>query len=361
MDKDIDLYRKLQQHLDKMPVGYPSTASGVELRLLKFLFTPEQAQIALKLDYKFRTVEQIHEDAKELGLSREELERKLEEMVDRGNTLSKKQDGIKLYASVPFVVGMMEFQHTRASADFLQDTGAYFQEKLAAELLGSKIPQTRVIPVGKSITAGHRIGTYDELRDLIEKAEGRIRIGECACRALTRKAGNPCKITKRDETCMAFREYADVFGRTGWGRPIDKEEALQIAARNEEDGLILQPGNQQEAQFMCSCCGDCCGVLRLIKTMPRPAEHVASNYYAQANPDLCEGCGTCVSRCQMEAVTLKDDIAAVNLDRCVGCGLCVSTCKSSSIHLVKRKQELAPPKSLEEFYEAAKAHKRVGL
>jgi hypothetical protein len=45
------VYRKLQKHLDKMPVGYPATASGVELRLSKFLFTPKQARIALELDY----------------------------------------------------------------------------------------------------------------------------------------------------------------------------------------------------------------------------------------------------------------------------------------------------------------------
>jgi Pyruvate/2-oxoacid:ferredoxin oxidoreductase delta subunit len=357
---DNDIYRRLQEHLDKMPVGYPATASGVELRLLRFLFTPEQARIALRLDPKFRTVEEIHEGAKDLGISRGEFEKKLEEMVDRGTILSRKQDGVKRYANVPFVVGMMEFQHPRATEDFLRDTGQYFQEGFAAELLALKIPQTRVIPVRKSIDTAHRIGTYDELRSVIENAEGRIRVGKCACRVSTQKAGNPCKVTKRDETCMAFREFADAFGRTGWGRPIDKEEALQIAARNEEDGLILQPGNQQEVQFMCSCCGDCCGVLRLLKSMPRPADFVASNYYAQANPDLCEGCGTCVSRCQMEAVSLKDGVASVDIARCVGCGLCVPTCNSASIQLVKKKQELVPPKGLEEMYEALSAPKRVG-
>jgi hypothetical protein len=33
-----DVYRQLQQHLDKMPIGYPSTKSGVEIRILKRLF-----------------------------------------------------------------------------------------------------------------------------------------------------------------------------------------------------------------------------------------------------------------------------------------------------------------------------------
>ncbi|MHA2340110.1 MAG: hypothetical protein ACXACX_22650 [Candidatus Hodarchaeales archaeon] len=39
-------YRELQQHLDTFPVGFPATKSGVEIRLLKNLFTPEEARIA---------------------------------------------------------------------------------------------------------------------------------------------------------------------------------------------------------------------------------------------------------------------------------------------------------------------------
>ena len=47
--QDNDLYRALQQHLDKMPVPYPATASGVELRILKQLFPPEDARLTLCL------------------------------------------------------------------------------------------------------------------------------------------------------------------------------------------------------------------------------------------------------------------------------------------------------------------------
>ena len=54
-----DAYRILQEHLDGMPVGYPATESGVEIELLRAVFTPEQAQIATYLDYKHRTIQQI--------------------------------------------------------------------------------------------------------------------------------------------------------------------------------------------------------------------------------------------------------------------------------------------------------------
>ena len=41
-----ELYRKLQQHLDRMPVGFPATESGVEIRILQRLFTPDEAALA---------------------------------------------------------------------------------------------------------------------------------------------------------------------------------------------------------------------------------------------------------------------------------------------------------------------------
>lgn len=44
-----EIYRKLQKHLDSLPVDYPETESGVEIRILKHLFTPQEAEIALKL------------------------------------------------------------------------------------------------------------------------------------------------------------------------------------------------------------------------------------------------------------------------------------------------------------------------
>ena len=70
MATETDAYRNLQEHLDKMPVGFPATESGVEINLLKTIFTPEQAKIATHLDYKHKTLDQIFETAKEEGGSK---------------------------------------------------------------------------------------------------------------------------------------------------------------------------------------------------------------------------------------------------------------------------------------------------
>ena len=73
MTGKTDVYRKLQQHLDTMPIGYPPTQSGAEINLLKLIFTPEEAQIAGHLDYRHKTVDQIFATAKADVGSREEL------------------------------------------------------------------------------------------------------------------------------------------------------------------------------------------------------------------------------------------------------------------------------------------------
>ncbi len=44
-----DVYKKLAKHLDNLPGGYPATESGVEIRILKRLFTDQEAEIAMSL------------------------------------------------------------------------------------------------------------------------------------------------------------------------------------------------------------------------------------------------------------------------------------------------------------------------
>ena len=43
---DQDVYRRLAERLDAIPNGFPPTESGVELRLLAKMFTPEEAALA---------------------------------------------------------------------------------------------------------------------------------------------------------------------------------------------------------------------------------------------------------------------------------------------------------------------------
>jgi ferredoxin len=87
---------------------------------------------------------------------------------------------------------------------------------------------------------------------------------------------------------------------------------------------------------ICCCCGCCCGVLRSIRSFPKPAEAVSSAFIVELDTASCEGCGTCESRCQMQALGVEEGKAALNHDRCIGCGLCVTTCPAASLSLHRR-------------------------
>jgi len=46
METHPNVYDDLAAHLDRLPAGFPRTPTGVELRILKRLFTPEEAALA---------------------------------------------------------------------------------------------------------------------------------------------------------------------------------------------------------------------------------------------------------------------------------------------------------------------------
>ncbi len=54
------VYRALQRGLDKSPVSYPETESGVGIQILKQLFTPLQALIGSKLGFMPEATDDIY-------------------------------------------------------------------------------------------------------------------------------------------------------------------------------------------------------------------------------------------------------------------------------------------------------------
>ena len=135
----------------------------------------------------------------------------------------------------------------------------------------------------------------------------------------------------------------------GMGREVGVDEAIALLVRAQEDGLVTQPATTQNPAGMCNCCGDCCGVLRSLRSYPRPAEMVYSNHFAMVDPDLCTGCETCLTRCQMDAISInEEELAEINLDRCIGCGLCITTCPTEAMRLQPKENAYTPPVSTTE-------------
>jgi electron transport complex protein RnfB len=361
MDKAEQIYRALQQHLDKQAVGYPATKSGAEIRILKRFFSPEEARLAMHLTYKPASIERVSESANDMGIPIARVEGMLENMAKNGVIGRVEREGIPHYNTLPFVVGMFEGQLKRLTPEFLSDVDQFTGDKaFGIAFLGTELPQMRTIPVNKSVSAEHHVTTYDHIADIIKGSDGPFAILECICRKMAAMKGNSCKKTSRKETCMGIGDMAKHSIHNGAGRAISKEEALEIIRRNEAEGLVFQPSNTQKVDFICSCCGCCCGMLRVHKMLPRPVDFWVTNYYASVNAETCSGCGTCVERCQVDAVTVDDGagIAVVKLDRCIGCGNCVVTCPTGGMSLHKKEKETVPPKDSEKLYDVIMANKK---
>ncbi len=363
MVKEKSIYKNLQKHLNQQPIGYPSTQSGIEIRLLKHFFTPEEAQLAMQLNYKPSSMEQIWQKVRDSGMSLKDMQDKLDGMMKNGVIGHMERNGVRYFFNTPLVVGMYEGQLDRLTPEFLADFRKYTSHKAyGLEFLSTELSQMRTIPVEKSFSVEHHVATYDQLINLINQSETVV-INECICRKSATMRGNPCKKTSRLETCLALGDIAKNCIRNGIGREINKTKALQIARQNESEGLILQPSNAQKAEFICACCGCCCGMLGVYNRLPRPHEFWTTNYYALVNPEDCTGCKICIERCQVHAVRIDDhlSIPAINADRCIGCGICVSSCPSGAITLVKKDKSVIPPENSEELYEIIMTNKKGPL
>ncbi|MEM5785776.1 MAG: 4Fe-4S dicluster domain-containing protein, partial [Syntrophobacteraceae bacterium] len=260
--------------------------------------------------------------------------------------------------------GMYEFQAGRLTPEFIRDVDEYTRDRrFGIEFLATELPQMRTIPIGKSIRVQSHVSTFDRVAALLEQSEGPFAIIECICRKKKGMEGKPCKVTDRKETCLGIGHMAASALMSKSAREISREEAVAIIEQNQKDGLVLQPSNTEHADFICSCCGCCCGMLSVQKMLPRPLEFWAANFHARVDVALCDGCGACAKRCQVGAVKVvaKSQPAEVDLNRCIGCGLCVPVCPMEAMSLLKKADEVVPPKTREDLYDIIMANKKGKL
>jgi Fe-S-cluster-containing hydrogenase component 2 len=341
-----DVYERLRQKLDDLATGYPATGARAEIRILKKLFTEEEAEFFMQLSPRPETPEDV---AERLERNPGETAVLMERMAKKGLLFRMRKEENVRYSAVPYIVGIFEFQINRMDRELALDMNEYFETALGKTLQAFKTPVMRTIPINREVAVKWPIAPYEDVLEILESQEA-MAIVPCICRSWMKHADKGCD--KPVETCFMFGAHAHYYVDNGMGRYIDREEASEILKRNEEVGLVMQPFNSQKVGGMCSCCGDCCGMLRSLKKQPIPTAAVQSNYYAEVDSDECAACETCLERCQMDAIEMGDEAAVVNLNRCIGCGLCVTTCETGAIQLVKKPeaQQYLPPKSGAETY-----------
>ena len=344
-----DSFEQLAGALDRLPNGFPRTDSGVELRILKKIFSPEQAALACRLTGRFESVDEI---AGRAGLPVADVSRQLFKMVRCGMVWLDKQDGKACFRLAPFVVGIYEAQIELMDHELAHLVEQYFASGGAQGIMAPEPALHRVVPA-QSTLKSEAILPYDDVRAVL-LASKTFNVIDCICRLQQAELGHKCEYPLK--MCLNFSQYE----RAPKAGDISREEALALLERSEEVGLVHTVSNVMEGVgYVCNCCGCCCGILRGITAYGVKNSVAYANYYAVIDPQLCSNCGNCIERCHVHAISEGEGFSVVDRERCIGCGLCVTGCPNEVARLERKPDSelVHPPKDFA-AWELERLHNR---
>lgn len=357
-----EIYHRVAKVLDALPNGFASTPDGLEIKLLKKVFTPDEAELFCDLKPGLETVAQI---AQRTGRALDGLDAKLTSMAKRGELLGIDFGGTKLFAILPWVVGIYEYQVARMDREFCElaeEYMRYFAPQFFATQphIMQTVPIQRTLPIQTEILATQQALPYQQVSAIIENGKS-FRVNECICKKERGILGAPCK--KPREVCLAIGPVEGAQFILDWGREISKQQAYEVLRKAEEAGLVHLTSNVESTHtFICNCCGCCCGVLRPMNEL-NVANVVNSHYYVEIDEDKCNACGVCIDeRCQVRAIEETDTKYRSIKERCIGCGLCVTVCPTDAIKLVHKPQQeiMQPPIDMNAWNDARARHRSAG-
>jgi len=330
-------YERLANALNALPNSFPRTKSNIEITLLKKIFLPEEAFLAGQLT---GTPEQVSVIAQRTGLSEEDTASRLKAMMSRDFVRGNAAAG--MFRLSPFVVGIYESQMDKMDHELAHLFEEYLEQG-GIEIMRPQPAIHRVIPAQSAVKT-EWILPYDKLKELLISCNT-FRVRDCICRKQQDLEGT------RKCTFPLHVELIFYTGPASADPPVPpfvtREEALAVLDKTEKIGLVHTVSNVADGVFyVCNCCGCCCGILRGITEFGIEKSVAAANYYSVIDPARCVGCGTCIKRCHMHAISAKDEISVVDRTKCIGCGLCASGCPANVARLEKKAGEeiINPPK-----------------
>ncbi len=149
-----NIYERLRARLDDLATGYPATESKIEIRLLERLFTEEEGELFLQLSPLLQKPAAV---AQQLNRDPAEISAMMEIMAQKGLLFRKRKGEQTLYAAVPYVVGIFEFQLGKMDEDFARDHEEYFETAFGQTIQSFKTPVLRTIPINRQLVADYPV------------------------------------------------------------------------------------------------------------------------------------------------------------------------------------------------------------
>jgi len=284
-----------------------------EYKILEPIVTDEMAEVALCL--KLREPMSAEEIAPLCKKTVDLTEKLLWELAVAGCAFVNEIDGIDKYWLDLWVPGHMEMivnnkELVKKYPQLGEAFDAYGKRKgpMGAGNFPVGLGPMRVIPIEKSVDGETRRASYEEVSKFLNDNDI-FSVSDCACRTSREAMGEGCGHLKED-ICIQMGHAAEYYIRTGRGREISREEAVEIIKKAEENGLMHSIPNLDgsgKTHAICNCCGCGCFAFRLASMWQNP-DMIRSNYVSEVDSEKCVACGECVESCPTNALTLGQKI-----------------------------------------------------
>jgi len=340
-------------------------------KILKTLYTSEEAEILLVFNGAYMDRFTAQKIAKKLKRSVDEIRPLLKEMSRTQRLFSATKNDVTTYSMFPLIPGLFELyfaNHKRALAEeedvvklFAEEYEKYYDQGYVVNSMSSSYPFMRVFVDQEVIndTLSREKGTllrvneevdviknkilpFEQVKTLVEKSH-RVSVMDCACRTHMKIHNDGVPVNDYPvNVCMNFNTFADYCIEQGFGRELTKEEALKTLTGAAEAGLVHTTQNiTEKTSFICNCDRDCCIMLRGIRQFDNPGMVATSNFLPEYTKENCIFCLKCTEICPMEVIELVDEESedqriSINTDRCIGCGVCAYNCPEEALSMVKR-------------------------
>ena len=283
---------------------------------LAAILTDEEADVAIAAGLrKERTAEYL---AQKVGRPLEEVKEIAETLAWKGifrvNTdPNDKKDRFYMQIFAPGIMEMMV--NNKQILNEHPEVGKAFEEytRIRMATMSPMMPDGYglmcVVPVESSIKDIDGINDYEKLSYYLDKYDV-FSVSPCSCRSSRRVIGEGCGHLEED-MCVQMGKGAEYYIRTGRARQINREEVLEILKRGEENGLMHNMPNIEEAgesAAICNCCSCSCFGLR-VGLLYGARDVIRSNFVAKIDETKCVACGQCVETCPGTALKMGQKIS----------------------------------------------------
>ena len=311
--------QNLIQLCEKINGGhYTITPECAEYKLFEQWITDEQISVMLAMtDMKPALVPLIARKAKMPVKRTREI---LREITDIGLVVQVvvPKVGLEIYLLPPYTPGIFEFLLINEKFCLAHPEIAYAFHGHATTSQIEHAPNTpmgagimRVIPVESAIPADAQQIDNERVSKYIEDNDGHLSVTPCQCRRVRRMMGEGSG--DLDEgLCIFMGHVADMFNRTGKGKPVSVAEAKALVQKCDERGCVHQITtlHQGETFAICNCQPESCLALGVSQYYNTP-DTSRSNYVAEIDQEKCVACGQCTDHCANNAIQMGQKLCAI--------------------------------------------------